>query len=148
MTNMNHGPRKGVCAWCTYFQPYAPIGWKRREYDEHGKPILYDWVVSCREKHGEDAILAWREVGGLCTVASARFKVTGGEGCAQYLDKSLPSPRQLVDLYCKGTNEQKNLRLARQDIKALKHHLAFSRKRSRKRLEKIRVLETKLAANK
>ena len=145
---MSQKPRKGVCAWCAYFQPYEPTGWKPPTYDKHTKPTLYDWEISCRKIHGKDAILAWREVRGLCTVASTRFKVTGGKGCAQYVDRDLPSPTQLVERYCENSYEQQELRWARKDIKALKHHLAFSRKRSGKRLEKMQALETKLAANK
>ena len=131
-----------------YFQPHGPIDWKPPEYNRHGKPTLYDLTVGCEKEHGRDAVLAWRLIGGLCTVASTRAHVKGGDGCAQYVDKSLPSPRQLVERYCGGTEEQENLRWARQEIKELKHHLAFSRKRSRKRLEKIRALEIKLAADK
>jgi hypothetical protein len=131
----------GVCAWCVYFRPNEPTDWEATEFND--KPTLRCWQKACRKLHGADACLDWEKVTGRCLVAPEKIDVIGGDGCAQYLDRSLPSPTDLVTDYCGGSYQSQRLRWADSDIKKLKKQLIVCRERSRKRFDKLQVLKAK-----
>ena len=133
-------PRDGVCAWCQYFKPNAPTGWKR-DPDFPSPPTLRDWKNNCREVHGSLAILEWETVPGHCAVAPVRVDVRGDHGCKQYVDKSIPDPTDMLARFCEETWAQRRLNWALKDIELLKRKLTFNRNLARKRLVKIRTLE-------
>ena len=131
----NSEPRQGVCAWCFYWNPDPPPGW---EVPGHREEVnLYDWVNFIRKEHGEERIVNWRGLGGMCRVTRDRERTTGGYGCGQYVDKHLPEPSEFADEYCGETWRDKKFYDTNRRNEKLKRQVEHHKKLAKSRLKRL-----------
>ena len=130
---------RGVCAWCRYWTPRPPPGWKPPDYDLNAKPDLYDWRSYVEEKHGPDRVVAWRGLEGSCYVDPLNVETVGEDCCARYVNWRQDTPTEMVNDCIQGTWKDAKIRDIERQNDKLKQQLSHSKKLSASRLSRLRA---------